>query len=396
MSFFRAWPIAENKEVLEKRWDALLAVSDRKILFKESRDRKVTREYPALDGISDKMPALSTLLPDAPPPTTRRFAFRSFDRQWAITDPRVGDFLRPVLHQTYGKRQIFLTSLLTEILGEGPAAVTTAYIPDYHHFRGSFGGAHIVPLWRDTGGSKANVTEGVLPLLSETYGRDVTAEDLFAFAYAVLATPSYVRQFWEELRTPGPRLPIPKDNGLFSRLAEIGRELIWLHTFGERFVPAGKKVGRVPDGKARCLTGTPTTPADYPEDYEYDPSRREIRVGKGIFGEVRHDVWEFSISGLQVVESWLGYRMKKRAGKKSSPLDDIRPASWQFDGELLELLWVLDATIDHLPALAALFGELMVAEHLPATVFPVPADAERQGPSPGGRSQGAFTFSRKT
>jgi hypothetical protein len=42
--------------------------------------------------------------------------------------------------------------------------------------------------------------------------------------------------------------------------------------------------------------------------------------------------------------------MNKRSGKKSSPLDDIRPASWSFDGELLELLWVLDATVDRLPA----------------------------------------------
>jgi hypothetical protein len=31
------------------------------------------------------------------------------------------------------------------------------------------------------------------------------------------------------------------------------------------------------------------------------------------------------MSGLKVVQLWLGYRMKKRARKKSSPLDDIRP-----------------------------------------------------------------------
>ena len=164
---------------------------------------------------------------------------------------------------------------------------------------------------------------------------------------------------------------------LFARLAKEGRELDWLHTFGELFVPTGKRAGEVPPGKAKCLVGTPTAAADYPEDYEYDPSTQELRVGKGRFGKVRREVWEYSVSGLQVVASWLGYRMKKRAGKKSSPLDDIRPDSWQFHEELLQLLWVLDATVDRLPSMGALLTELLAADHLLATEFPTPTVAER-------------------
>jgi hypothetical protein len=58
--------------------------------------------------------------------------------------------------------------------------------------------------------------------------------------------------------------------------------------------------------------------------------------------------------------------------------------SWSFDGEPLELLWVLDATVDRLPKMAALFDELMVAMHFSATEFPLPTDAERQEPKPSG------------
>ena len=58
-------------------------------------------------------------------------------------------------------------------------------------------------------------------------------------------------------------------------------------------------------------------------------------------------IYEFEVSGLKVVQSWLGYRMRNGAGRKSSPLDDIRPACWTsaFTTELLELLWVLEATV---------------------------------------------------
>jgi hypothetical protein len=96
-----------------------------------------------------------------------------------------------------------------------------------------------------------------------------------------------------------------------------------------------------------------------------------LYVGKGIFENVRPEVWEFNVSGFEVVKSWLGYRMRKRSGKSSSPLDELRPESWEFDEELLDLLWVLDHTIDLLPDLAEnleliLAGTLFVGTELPA------------------------------
>ncbi len=56
--------------------------------------------------------------------------------------------------------------------------------------------------------------------------------------------------------------------------------------------------------------------------------------------------------------------MNKGAGKKSSPLDDIRPERWtsQFTTELLELLWVLEATVEGYPEQAKLL-DVVVAGH---------------------------------
>ena len=378
----RAWPIDVTKENLQTKWQTLLASSSRKELFKNSpTGRKVDSRTSPLPPATGTVSPISSLPSNTPMPSPQAFAFRSFDRQWLLADARVIDRPSPLLWQSYGHQQLFITSLLTEIFGEGPAAVATALIPDLHHFRGSFGGAHVIPLYRDPAATEANVTGGVLALLSSTYQKHLSPEALFSFAYAVLATPRYVTGFWEELRTPGPRLPIPKDANLFARLAAAGRELIWLHTYGERFVPDGCKAGRIPAGQAQCMAGTATTTEGYPEKFQYDPQKKELRIGTtGLFSGVRSEVWEFSVSGLQVVDSWLGYRMKKRSGKKSSPLDEIRPASWQFDEELLQLLWVLDATVDRLSKLAGLFEELLKTELFLAAEFPTPTEAERQGP----------------
>ena len=63
-----------------------------------------------------------------------------------------------------------------------------------------------------------------------------------------------------------------------------------------------------------------------PEDFDYDAESRTLTVGTGAFSPVSREVWDFEVSGLRVLRSWLGYRMKNRKGRKSSPLDDIRPA----------------------------------------------------------------------
>ena len=61
---------------------------------------------------------------------------------------------------------------------------------------------------------------------------------------AVAAHPAYVARFAADLVQPGLRIPITADQGLFAEAVRLGREVIWLHTFGERFVdPAIRLLG---------------------------------------------------------------------------------------------------------------------------------------------------------
>ncbi len=380
--FKRKWTIGESVEVLTERWKRLLSASSpelRKKLYKETRDRKIGKQYKSWED-ETLLPPIVNLSANTPPPTPIRYAYRSFDRQWALLDNRLCDFPRPSLVRSHSDRQLYLISLLTGVLGEGPPAVTAALIPDLDSFSNSSGGKHVIPLWRDAAATRPNITDGVLEAIATVVKNPISPEDFFAYCYAILATPRYVKEFWNELENPGPRVPITKDAELFGEVVAVGRRLVWLHTYGDRFVPPGKKAGKIPTGKVRCRVGTPTATADYPNEFSYDAATQELKVGGGVFEKVREEVWNFSISGFQVVKSWLGYRMKDRSGKKSSPLDDIRPSTWEFDGELLVLLWVLDATVELYPELSSLLGRVLESELFLAADFPPPTEIEKSAP----------------
>ena len=234
----------------------------------------------------EPLQAITRLAMDAAYPPIEQYAYRTLDRQQLVSDSRAADFIRPALWHAFGNRQIYLTSLLTTVLGTGPAATVAAQIPDRHHFRGSYGGKDVIPLWRDPDASEPNVTTGLLDTVGEALGLAVTPADLFAYAYALLASPAYVDSFSEELTVPGPRLPLTKNPALFQRAVDMGAELIWRHTYGERFTGPDRSQGSVPPGSARCERPVGETPDAYPEGFEYNENtqnpagrRRPVRAG---------------------------------------------------------------------------------------------------------------------
>lgn len=390
----RTWPIGERPEVLRSRWAQLIAPiaaaeskgragPDSKRLnarrakqLKETRDRKVDKEYPRLDG-DGRLPALSTLTKSAECPRIDRYAYRSLDRQWVLVDSRLIDYMRPSIWRAHSDRQMYLTSMLTEVMGEGPAAVVSSAVPDLHHFRGSFGGRHVIPLWRDAEGNTANVTDGLLDAILDAQDRTgtIAPEALFAYCYGVMANPSYTDMFWEELTIPGPRIPITKNPNLFDEIASLGRELIFLHTYAERCVPEGASED-IPEGTAEYAVAIPSD--EYPSEFTYDSAKREIHIGRGRYDHVAKEVWEYSISGFQVVKSWLDYRKLKRAGKSSgSPLDATRPTQWpDHDGtELLNLLWIIEHTLARRAESARLLQEVVAGGTISGNELPMPDDA---------------------
>ena len=375
----RTWPIAAHPETLERRWHGLLNAGDRAKAFRETRDRKIGSRCLSLFEEDKAETPLVQVPRDAPTPCIKPYAYRSFDRHWIIADTRLGDRLSPDLWRVHSERQVYFASSVVLELGAGPTCTSSAYIPDRHYFTGR-GGKDILPLYRSANGAQANILPGLLELLGTAYKRAVTPEDFLAYVYAVLAQAAFSACFRQELETRELRVPITKEATLFEQVRDVGARLLWLHTYGERFVPKGMPRGQVPRGVARCTKAVPGNADGYPERFAYNDITRTLHVGEGEFAPVMPAVYAFEVSGLKVVQSWLKYRMKKGAGRQSSPLDHIRPAYWssQFTTELLELLWMLEETMAIYPEQeillqAVIGGDCFQADELPT----VPAEMRK-------------------
>lgn len=376
MMINRTWPAAPDRDTLERRWTTFVSTR-----VPEERARHYVTPRTGR-RITTKVPGMSTLVDlkkNAPHAPIVRLGMRSFDRQWIFQDPRLIALERPALWASLSSNQVFLTTMTTTVLGSGPAATLTTAVPDKHHFRGSYGGKDVVPLYRDAKGT-ANADPAALKVLSDKLGVKVTVEQLFAYAFGVLAGTDYTERFHEALETPGPRIPVTADNEMFAQMTKHGQKLIWLQTFGERFgtgtLPTSgiawkTEPSRLPDGKA---------------DIKYNAANETLRVADGVLDGVSAEVWRFEVSGMEVIPKWLGYRMSKPAGRaasSASPLDHIRPTSWSHDwsAELIEIVAAIRETLNIVPDGVALLeqiiaGELIAAYELP----PVPA-ALRKPPS---------------
>lgn len=325
---------------------------------------------------------------DEAAPDAVRFSFRSFDRQFLAADARLIDRPSPALWSAHSDSQVYLTTLLNHPLGGGPALTAAANIPDLHHFRGSFGAKEAIPSYRDAQAQEPNILPGLLDLLGANLGVSVKHEDFVAFVYCMLAQPAFTARYQDELVSRELRVPITKDAALFFRARDFGKRLLWLHTYGQRLVPEGARQGDVPRGAARCTIALPETAEGYPERFSYDPATQTLKVGTGEFAPVAQEVFEFEISGLKAVKSWLKYRMKDGAGRVSSPLDAIHPERWtaDFTTELLELLWVLEATVYGYQEQAELLEAVVEGPCFNAGELPAVPLQSRRVPTPQGQA----------
>lgn len=378
----RTWPIATTKRTLETRWSQFVeAPPDEKpdLFVTAKTGRNVATRVPG------HVP-LNTLKAGAPPEPIVRYGYRSFDRQWALKDPRLTALERPALWKSVSDRQLFFAAPMTASSSGGALITVSSDVPDLHYYNGR-GGKDILPLYRDSASQKPNLSNGLQRAIAGILDiPNPLPEDVAAYVYSLLSAPRYQERFAANLITPGPRVPITADASLWHETVALGRELLWLHTWAERFLDSSLGRGRtIPQiagiGWLAQVDRMPETNADI----AYDENTLRLHIGDGIITGVRADVWKYSVSGMPVVKKWLGYRTGKGAGRAASsrnPLDKDRPTSWpdEWNDELLDLLRMLTRTLDLQPAQADLLDRICEGPLVSAAQLPKPTALQRKSP----------------
>ncbi|TWT41032.1 N-6 DNA Methylase [Phycisphaerae bacterium RAS1] len=374
----RTWIIAPDSESLQQRWRKLIRAKpeQKESLFHphlrggQPGDKHVNKVVRGLPGFGDNPKPVADEKGECLLPV--RYGFRSFDRQWIIPDSRVINQPNPELWGSHGARQTYLTALMAHSPTSGPAVTFTCLIPDLHHYKGSFGG-RVFPLWRDAAAKTPNLPPRLLESLAKKYKFAVTAEDVLAYLAAVAANPAYTARFQKDLAQPGLRIPLTARPNLFAQAIELGRRVIWLQTFGERFVDAkaNRPPGppRLPKERSPRIPSSGAIPDDadsMPDEIRYDESKRRLMVGAGFIDNVPPAVWQYEVSGKQVLTQWFSYRKKNRErpiiGDRRPPskLGDIQPDHWlaEYTTELLNVLHVLALLVELEPQQAQLLEQI--------------------------------------
>lgn len=404
----RVWVIAPDKATLEDRWNALVTQKDAK--KKASDFHPHMRKGKPGDKHIDK-PLKSGLFghpfrsgPVAVdqnaciPPI--RYCFRSFDRQWIIPDGRLINQSNPTLWENYSDSQVFLTALNRSSPSNGPALTFAGAVCDLDHYKGSFGG-RVFPLWADAKAAEPNIKPMFVSAVQEATGEKVTGPDVMAYLAAVAAHPAYTASFKDDLVQPGLRIPITSDGELFREAVAIGEEVIWLHTFGDRFTDPSKgrpaSLPRLPKGQGPTIPKDGTIPTDpdlMPNEISHDPAKQRLHVGDGFIDNVPAAVWEYEVSGKQVLLHWFSYRKKDRTrttiGERRPPssLESIHSDQWlaEYTSELLNVLHILGRLVTLEPHQADLLQHICDGPIITVDALQASGAFDTKGSGKGGKA----------
>ena len=229
------------------------------------------------------------------------------------------------------------------------------------------------PLWADAQATQSNIRADVLQALAKALRRSCRAEDVIAYIAAVMAHPAFTARFKADLVRPGLRMPLTADKALFDEAAALGREVVWLHCYGERFVDtaAGRPKGppRLPTKRARPFPRRRHSRRSRAAagDMAYDAAKQRLVIGKGFVENITPAMRNYEISGKNVLDQWFSYRRRDRTKpmigdrRPPSPLEKIQPDGWlaEYTEDLLNLLNVLGRLVALEPRQADLLERIV-------------------------------------
>ena len=362
----RSWVYAPEPGVLERRWAEFIAadVPRRRVMFSEKSRRTIDQVLPPLPGFHAASGPLAREQGACPVPV--QVAYRCFDRQWLIPDKRLLAEARTGLWSARSEHQIYLTEQDVQKVESGPALILSALIPDIDHFCG-WGGGGVRPLWHDRDGTDPNIAHGLLGYLQSHLSMAVLPADFIAYVAAVTAHPAYTTRFSSELQQPGIRIPLSADRALWTHAIALGRELIWLHTYGARCAdPAcGRALGEraiIERYGIKCTQPVTALPNRLSDQLIFDERNGTLAIGGGVFGPLPKRVVGYDVNGRRVLWRWLNDRTAQPRFKRHTyaALDNLTVLGWnrRLTDELLALLSVLTGCVSLEPAQCQLLDQV--------------------------------------
>lgn len=383
----KTWVYAPSESVLQERWAELIEGNNLEVRaerFKETRDTKITEGKKPLPGKDTFQGSLESLndqiarefIPDTP--NIVPVGYRSFDRQYILADARLADMPRPKLWEHRVPGQIFIVEQHARHPQAGPGLYFDALIPDMNAFNNRGGRAHPAL----TIGGAPNLTEPAAQMLRERFGNNAPG-DLVYYLAALTGHPGYVRTFDEPLQQAGIRVPLTADPELWERAVQLGKQVVWLHTYGERGepLPGMKYLHQLPEGADYTLP-TPTVdmgsampekkpsfspdPVNSLSEEENNPAMGTVSFGQARCENVEKRVFDYTIGGNQVLGLWAKYRLKKPVVRRSSSLNDIVQREWPeaWSEEYERLLYTLTHLVHLEPAQEKLLDEVLAGEQI--------------------------------
>ena len=339
----RAWVTGPSPSVLKERLRHLVAeadVSRKSELFHETRDATLTKVKAPLPGSGTEQETTIPFQDEVwvSDPKLVRITYRSFDQQYVVADSRLIHDARRPLWLARTADQIYIVEQHSINPGNGPGLYFSTLIPDLNAFNNR-GGRTYATIHPD---GSFNLVTGLLDALSKQLGFTVDPGDFRYYLAGITGGPSFTEVFKAELDTPGIRVPITRDPDLWLETVSLGKKVVRLHTLGV----ANETLG---------TSGVPSSGVIYessvgdtmPAQMTFNAGQSRLVVGSGIWSGVTEAVWRYEVGGVNVLDSWFGYRRQNPKGKKSSPLDSIVETAWQaeWSTDLTTLLRCLSSLV---------------------------------------------------
>jgi len=175
-------------------------------------------------------------------------------------------------------------------------ALVTEDIVDNRLMRSNKGICYLFPLYRyDDGKRITNVNSSLMNELKIQYSNEISATDFFSYVLGILHSQKYRTKYSEFLKIDFPRIPFTSDYSIFTKIAQLGKQLTELHLMKKQLPPTVKYE----------VSGSNNV-----ESVKYLDGKLYINKTQ-YFNNVPENVWNFHIGGYQVLDKWLKSRKKR-------------------------------------------------------------------------------------